>query len=383
MGRFGQAKLVVVSLLVLVLVFGTLLGACAKPAPAPSPSPKPSPAPTTPSPSPSPKPSPSPTPSPAALVEEFYKKNTVTMWIPVTPGGATDLAGRLFASKWKEVTGGTMEVLNKPEAGGLAAVNETYRTKADGLVITIGPLGTRITGAFAFEEPGVQFEADKFTYIGYFGDAPYALGVSSKLPQKTIADLKNAKGLKFGGRGKASGPTQAPALAAYLFGLDATVVSGYGGAAEVAAAIAKGELHGMSFSAGTIKDNVDKGWLHPSVLSVGYSRSALFPEAPAVSQALKLTPEQDTLLKLFTVIFASGQVIFAPPSLPADRVTFLRNAFNKITDLKEFQDFIVSRWGMVDPPSKGEEIAAQVKTLVSMPRSQIALLDKATAPFVK
>ena len=47
---------------------------------------------------------------------EFYKKNTLTMYIGFSPGGGTDYVSRLFASYWPKVTDG----------GKIAAKNKTF-----------------------------------------------------------------------------------------------------------------------------------------------------------------------------------------------------------------------------------------------------------------
>lgn len=131
-----KSKALLVSL-VLVVVAGFLLAACAKPAPSPAPttpspapSPSPTPAPTpkpspTPTPSPTPKPSPTPAPKPVKPIKLSY-----SLFFPPTHGHA------ILAKKWAEEiekrTNGRVKISLYPGST-LAPAAKTYDATVTGI----------------------------------------------------------------------------------------------------------------------------------------------------------------------------------------------------------------------------------------------------------
>ena len=103
----------------------------------------------------------------AEPVEPFFARRTVTIVIGYTAGGSYDLYGRLVARHLGKHVPGQPTVIaqNMPGAGSLKAANYLYElAPKDGTA-----LGVIVESAAleqALENPAVQYDAAKFTYVG-------------------------------------------------------------------------------------------------------------------------------------------------------------------------------------------------------------------------
>ena len=123
---------------------------------------------------------------------DFYKNNTTTCVVTFSPGGGVDFGARLVASYWSEVTDGpAMKVKNMTGAGGLVGGNYVYAAEPDGL--TIGTTNTgSLNGPALLGTPGVEFELDKFSWIGLMTENPAGFALGTGTSYKTIEDLQKA-----------------------------------------------------------------------------------------------------------------------------------------------------------------------------------------------
>src|SRR5919107_2648299 len=60
------------------------------------------------------------------------KGETVRIYVGFSPGGGYDAYARMLAPHFEKKTGATVVVENKPGGGGLTALNQLVRAKADG-----------------------------------------------------------------------------------------------------------------------------------------------------------------------------------------------------------------------------------------------------------
>jgi len=374
-----------------LVVLAMVLVACAQPAPSPKPAPTTVPAPkppvTTAAPAPTPTTAPAPvtaSPSPAAVTPaDFFGKNTVTILVGWAAGGGNDFAARLVAAFWPDTFGGDARVKNVTGGGGIVATNTLYKAKPDGLTLDVGPLGTALTAPTLFKQEGKEFDIGKISYIGMYGDEPYTLVIDKKLPYNSVADLQKAKGLKLGSPSKTGGAPSGGALLFEFLGLqDGIVVTGYTSTPEIGLAIAKGELQGMVLNASTVKAEVDKGYVK-AIANIAFTKTKIFPDTPAVSDALKLSPDNEKLLKIYTAAFRAGKTLFAPPGMPDDRLQFLRAGFDKMMANKGFQDHAATRYTVFETPSPGKDVEAMVKEVLAIPQADIDKLNQVTNKYVK
>ena len=371
--------------LVVALTLVLVLGACAQPAPTPSPPPVQKPAPVaSPAPAPVAAPSPAASPSPTATsAADFYSKNSATIIVGWGAGSGTDFAARLVAVFWPDAMGGVARVKNVTGGGGIVSTNQVWKAKPDGLTLDVAPFGTALAAPHLFKQEGKEFDIAKFTYVGMFGDEPYTLAIGKHLPYSSVADLKKAKGLKFGTSSKTGGTPLGCALGIDLLGLEnASVVSGYASAVEIALAVARKELDGFVYQSSTAKAEIDKGFMKP-IVNIGFAKSQIFPAIKPISEEIKLSPDQERLLKVYSSAFLGGRVVFATPGIPEDRVQFLRESFDKMVANKGFQDHTIARYQSFEPPLKGSGVEALIKELVTVPQSEIDKLNQLVEKYIK
>lgn len=299
-------------------------------------------------------------PSIGADPAEFYGNNVTVAVVPYGAGGGVDFAARLFASYWSDVTGGSMIVKNRTGGGGLVGTNFAYNADPDGKTIGTGILGATVLAPALLKEPGVQFDVTKMQWIGLIVPGRFGVAVGANSPYKTLADLRKAKGIKFASTGAKDLTTLGAALAIDLLGLeDAKIIPGYRGGNAAALSVAKGETDAYVIQDDALYGAVKRGFVLPSLVTLDFSKSEWFPDAPTVTQVAKLTPEQDKLLKIFAS-FNAGKIFFAQPGVPADKLAFLREAFGKIVSSSGFLRQAKLQWPIWEAPLTGEAIQAEV-----------------------
>ena len=308
---------------------------------------------------------------------EFYANKTVTIIVNHGPGGGGDYAARVYAAWWSEVSGGgAMRVKNVTGGGGTVGVNQVYAAKPDGLTIGTAAWGSDLAMPHLFKEKGRRYELAKFHWLGAFAMEGSAVGMSSRVPYASRADLKKEEGLKFGAHTPASSWSLNAALISDIFGLkNSRIVVGFASTPDVQLSISKGELSGQISGMSVLKAAIDKGWMKKPFATLGHKRSDWFPDTPAVPELAKLTAEQDRLLTMIEKL-DTGKIFFAPPGVPADRVQFLRKAFNKMMELKPFVKQAMLRFEVWSPPRTSEQTEQMVKDLAAIDESDVAKLIK-------
>lgn len=310
---------------------------------------------------------------------DFYKDNVVTIICPYGPGGGTDFAARLVATFWPDAVGGDARVRNMPGGGTVIGNNFAWKAKADGLTLEVVPFNN-LTGTTLLREPGVEYDIAKFNYIGMFGDEPWTVAVGKNSPYNSLTDLQKVKGAKFGGVSKTGGAALGMALVIHVLELqDATVVSGFKETPEISLSIARGELIGMCFPSGTVKSESDKGYVKPLV-NIGFDRTELFSNIPALPEALKLSPENTRLLKVHGA-WKTGRVLLAPPGVPEGKVKFLRDCFNKMAKLDGFIQHAKARYQTYDPPATGEHVAKLIGESLAITQEDIAKMNELSKKY--
>jgi tripartite-type tricarboxylate transporter receptor subunit TctC len=137
-----------------------------------------------------------------------FPSKTVTIVVPFTPGGPTDLGTRAMADGLSKLWGQTVVVENKAGAGTMIGINDVAKAKPDGY--TLGCF----TNSF-LTNPAVRTKIPYDTFKDLTGvsmilESPTAIAVGTKIPVKNLAELieyakKSPTPLTFGTPGLASG----------------------------------------------------------------------------------------------------------------------------------------------------------------------------------
>lgn len=118
---------------------------------------------------------------------QSYPTKPVRMIIPFSPGGATDVPGRILAQKLTELLGQQVVVDNRPGAGSIIGTEIVAQAQPDGytLLMTATPYVISVN-----LHKKLPFDPVKdFVPVSQFGSGPNVLVVHPSLPAKSVQEL--------------------------------------------------------------------------------------------------------------------------------------------------------------------------------------------------
>lgn len=122
-----------------------------------------------------------------AVHADAYPTKAVNIVIPFSPGGATDILGRMLAERLHDKLGQPFVVENKPGAGTMIASNYVARAKPDGYTLLLAASSLGIAPSVYST---VQYDPIKdFTPITLVASVVHVLGVNPELPVDNIHEL--------------------------------------------------------------------------------------------------------------------------------------------------------------------------------------------------
>ena len=83
---------------------------------------------------------------------DAYPTRPVRFIVPFTPGGNTDVQGRLIAQKLAAMWGQQVVVDNRPGAGGTLGVETTARSNPDGYTLVLASFGNILVGPALYKK---------------------------------------------------------------------------------------------------------------------------------------------------------------------------------------------------------------------------------------
>ena len=317
--------------------------------------------------------------APPAVAQDFYKGKTVTLIVGNAPGGGYDHYARLLARHMPRYIAGepAIVVKNMPGAGGMVMSNFLYsQAPRDGL--TFGMMSRPNPIEPVLGNPAAKFKSEEFTWIGTsstYEDDAYCLVVRADAPFKTIEDVqKPGRPLLLGGLAAGGSDTDITLIAREVFKLNAQLVRGYGGSAELNIAIQRGEVEGRAIGVSSLQTGMPD-WLNGGklrfLMQFGHEqRWKGLPDVPTARELAK-TADDKALLELAELPFLMARPFAAPPGVPPARATILRKAF---MDAHRDRDYLREAATLkVDvSPLGGEEIAKIVARIAKTPPAVVA-----------
>ncbi len=117
-----------------------------------------------------------------------FPSRPVTLIVPVTPGGSTDLMARQIAEPLSKALGQTVVVENKPGASGNIAASYVAKAKPDGYTLLAAYSGFHAANPFLFKN--LDWDPVKsFLPVALIINSAQAIAVTDKLPVKTFKEL--------------------------------------------------------------------------------------------------------------------------------------------------------------------------------------------------
>jgi hypothetical protein len=169
----------------------------------------------------------------------FRGGKQISLIIGYGTGGGYDLYARLLARFIGDHIPGkpTIVAQNMPGAGSRRAANWLYKVAPkDGTVIATVSQTTPIDQVL--DQPGIQFDVQRFNWIGNMVVVNNIMFVSAATGVRTIDDAKKTP-LAIGSAGARSPAVLYPQVSNNLFGTKFKIVSGYSGGADINLAAAR------------------------------------------------------------------------------------------------------------------------------------------------
>jgi len=217
---------------------------------------------------------------------------------------------------------------NMPGAGSLVLANWLYNVAPkDGTAF--GTIGRGTAFDPLLGSTKAQFDAAKFNWLGSMNDEVsvcvswYTTGITS------LEQVKHNE-LTVGGSGQAADTDQFPKVLNATIGTKFRLVTGYPGGNDVDLAMERGEVMGRCGWSWSSVVATHKSWIDEHKINVLVQLSlSKHPDLPNVPLVMDLA-NNDEQRQIFKLVFARqpmGRPFLAPPDVPSDRVSVLREAF--------------------------------------------------------
>jgi tripartite-type tricarboxylate transporter receptor subunit TctC len=122
-----------------------------------------------------------------------YPTHPVTIVVPFSPGGSTDILARMMAQKLEERLGKTFVVENRPGAGTLIAASAVAKAAPDGHVLLMAPSSTMAVNPALYKKLPYDPLTD-FVPLAGLARVPFVLIVNPSLPVHSLPEfIKYAK----------------------------------------------------------------------------------------------------------------------------------------------------------------------------------------------
>jgi tripartite-type tricarboxylate transporter receptor subunit TctC len=316
----------------------------------------------------------------AAEPRSFFEGKTIQMIISTSPGGATDVAGRLVSRYYGKYIPGHPNIIaqNMPGAGGIVSANYLFNiAKPDGLTLLAVNRANYIEQMVGRSEVKLDFR--KLNWIGSFNRAPMMIACRKDSPYTSIDAMRSAKiPARFGEGGTGSISYGFSNLVGEILDFKVKHVTGYGSAREIDLGVERGEADCRATSDITLVRPPWPTWMQQGYMTIvvqqGPSKSRLLPQSTPTVYELAPAGAKPAL-NLMDVMIAYtdfDRPFAAPPGMAADRLKILRDGFEKmLTD----PDFLLEAKKVIDWDGtsylNGVELQKMIEKTVSQPAETI------------
>ncbi len=302
------------------------------------------------------------TPAPESEVK-FTKPITLT--VGYAPGGSYDLYAR-FTGRFlgRHLPGRpSVVVQNMPGAGSLQAANYIYKVAPkDGTAIAV--IAETIPMEQALQNPGVQYDAARFTFIGRLASSNNIQLVWHTAKAQSMKDVLTTQ-MTVAGTGPANIAETVPKILNALVGTKFKVVSGYPSSGPAMLAMERGEIDGTATSWAIVKAQ-RMNWINEGkariILQVLPARSTELPDVPALGE-FGSSAEDKQILNLYASGGALGRYVVAPPDVPPEIARALRDGLQAMVKDPEFLTEAKKSTLDVEPSSHTDLEAVTKRTL--------------------
>jgi len=245
----------------------------------------------------------------AAFAQAQYPTRPITIIVPFTPGGSSDITARTIGQKLSESLGQPVIIENKAGANGGIGATFVAKAPADGYTLFVGSIGVFAINPVLYKDLAYEPRRD-FDLISVAVRTPNALVATANFPPNTVAEFvdylkKNPDKVSFASSGTGSSDHLTAALFWQKTGTTGIHVPYKGGSAAHLDLIA-GNANVSFQNLGSITSHV-KGGKMKLIAITGDKRDPSVPQVPTMAEAG--VPG----LEVF-----SWQAVVAPKGLPKE-----------------------------------------------------------------
>jgi tripartite-type tricarboxylate transporter receptor subunit TctC len=283
-----------------------------------------------------------------AVAADDYPSRAITLIVPFTPGGGTDIMARLVAGKLGQALGKPVVVENKPGAGGTIGTNLAARAEPNGYTLMMGSVSTISINPSLYRNLSTNPLRD-LAPVALLASTPSVLAVPNSLPVESVQDLialarRKPGSVNFGSAGVGTSHHLAGELFRMQAGVEATHVP-YNGSAPALMGLIRNDVQILIANIPSLRPAIEAKQIRALAVT-SLARSPQFPELPTVSESG---------LPGFEVIVWYG--LFAPSGTPAAVVERLNAEVRRITAMADVQKKLLDEGA--DPASATPQEFAQ------------------------
>ena len=295
---------------------------------------------------------------------DFYRGQTIKLYVSASVGGGYDHVSRLFVKYFPNHMPGkpNIIVMNMPGAAGVSMTNWAYNVAPkDGTMIGMPNLTVPMNQVTMPDQ--VRYDATRLNWLGNLEEATGSLFTWHTSPTRTIQQAMTRETV-MGVSSRSSVLYQLLALSNRLLGTKFKIILGYDSNRVIS--VERGEIEG---SASTLQNyaGIAPHWLPNKLVNIlvvnAERRAAKYPDVPTMME-LTDNPTHKQMLLFMMLQSATARAMFAPPGVPPERVEALRRAFDQtardpgfLADMERSQIEV--------EPATGEDTQAAVARLVA------------------
>jgi tripartite-type tricarboxylate transporter receptor subunit TctC len=308
--------------------------------------------------------------APALAQAPFFQDKTITVVLGGPPAGSADLRTRgVVNSLRKHIPGNpTIVIQHMGGGGGRQAANHVFKVaKPDGL--TMGSMGAALVANAVLGEPGVQYDIDKFIYLGTPDSLQQYLFITHRdAGLASLEKLRTVSGVRIASQSVGHPIYITGRVFAYLLGMkEPRFVVGFNGP-EIDVALAQREADGRVSTGDSLirrnRDWLDKGLvdIHASIEIPKGERHPRFAQVPE-AETFARSERERKVVEMFRAFRIAGQNFFLPPGVPAERVQILADAMRKTFSDPEFLKEYQKLSGEAASPLTAENLTKVIREL--------------------
>ena len=217
----------------------------------------------------------------AGAMAQGYPTKPVRLVVPFTPGGSTDIVGRLVTQKLAEFWGQPFVMDHRPGAGGAIGAETVARAVPDGYTLLLTNPGPALHNAVLRKRP--SYSLADFAPVVLVGITPNLIVANPKLPAANLKELiayarANPGKINWASPGTGSNPHIALEVLKLATGIDVVHVP-FKGAPQAFTDLVAGQVDAQYSSYISTEAYVKSGRLKVLGIS-GAKRLAALPETP-------------------------------------------------------------------------------------------------------